>query len=675
MELNVLDQIEAFHDFIEKYYYSQLLENARKGIKYLAIDFSDISKWEPDIANDILEYPEETIKVIEKSIETFDIQGITSFRVGIHNLPNTNNISIREIRSNHLGRLWSIYGVVRQLSDIIPTISYVKYECPVCGNVIGIISPHGSKILKEPSKCACGRKGNFVRIDKEMTDVQRLVIEESSEMLEGNQQPKRLGVMLRGEQLTNPGMEGVTRPGNRVIITGILYDNPKFMKNIETIERDFMFDAMHIKPTDDEYSSIQITHEDEKKIIEFSEKHNVMDYLVSRYAPKVYGNDIIKESIILQQFGSVTVKTKHDKEIGELHILLIGDTGLAKSRLIKFAKNFAPKSYFGSGDSSTGIGLTFAVEKDEFLQTWALKAGPMVLAHKGTAIIDELDKFDEEDTKRMHSCLASGEIVVNKASIQNVTLLCETALLSACNPKDSRFDPYHDLSAQIELPITLINRFDLIFPMQEKIDAELDRNIAKKMLESMKANEVANEVIDKGEYDFIKKYILYSKRIIPEITHEIEEKITEFFVQARQRKTTSTKSVPITARQLASLAKLVRASARARLSKVCEMVDFEAGKRILMYFLEKLALDPETGVMDIDRIAIGTTAQTRNKVKVMIDILNELTKKLGKTVPIDDVVIEATKHEINESEIEDLIEKLKRSGDIIEPKRGFLMVI
>lgn len=673
MKLDVIEQIKTFQDFIEAEYKTQLLENARKGNNFILINFSDLSKFDIDLASELLSSPEETIKAIEKSIEQFDIDELTNCKVCIAGLPETSTIKIRDIRSSHLGRFYNIYGVVRQLSEIIPTISYVKYECPVCGNVMGVISQNGSKLLKEPTRCACGRKGNFFRIGREMIDMQRLVIEEASENLEGNQQPKRLGVIMKGNHLTNPSMEGITRPGNRVVITGILYDNPKFLKNIETVEREFVLEANYIKPMDDEFLNIVITPEDEKQIIELSQRKDLNEYLVSKYSPTIFGNEIIKEAIILQQFGGVTFKTKTTKELGEIHILLIGDTGLGKSRIIKFAMNFAPKSYFASGDTSSGVGITFAVEKDEFLQTWALKAGTMVLSHKGLAIVDELDKLDEDDTQRMHSALASGEIVVNKASINNVTLMCETALLSACNPKNSRFDPYiDDLSSQIELPITLINRFDLIFPMQEKIDEETDRKIALKMMGALRNS---NENINLKEYDLIKKYIMYARKISPEIPPEIEKMVAEFYVKMRQRKNNSTKAVPITARQLASLNKIMQASARRRLSNKANEDDFNNASRILMYYLEKLALDPETGTFDIARVETGLTTKTRNNIKIILEVIKNLANSFGKSIPMDDIVLDSIKHGIEEDEIEATMEKLKNSGDIFEPRRGFITVI
>ena len=210
MELNAIEHIKEFEDFIKNTYHFQLLENIRKGNKVLLIDFRELAQYDIDLANELLDYPEETIKAMEKSIDIIQ-DDLGNFRICITNLPETNNIKIREIRSSHIGKLWSFYGVVRQLSDIIPTVSYMKYECGSCGNIMGVISTKGSKILKEPSKCSCGAKGRFMKIDREMVDMQRLVIEESSEILEGNQQPKRLGVILTGLHLTNPNMEGITR--------------------------------------------------------------------------------------------------------------------------------------------------------------------------------------------------------------------------------------------------------------------------------------------------------------------------------------------------------------------------------------------------------------------------------------------------------------------------------
>ena len=76
------------------------------------------------------------------------------------------------------------------------------------------------------------------------------------------------------------------------------------------------------------------------------------------------------------------------------------------------------------------------------------------------------------------------------------------------------------------------------------------------------------------------------------------------------------------------------------------------------------------GKIDIDRIATGVSASSRNNIMVVKEIINALEEKVGKTVPIDDVVGEAKKRGLPQDKVEEVIEKLKRSGDIFEPKQG-----
>ena len=158
-------------------------------------------------------------------------------------------------------------------------------------------------------------------------------------------------------------------------------------------------------------------------------------------------------------------------------MLLIGDPGAGKSQLLKRAQIIAPKSRYVSGKGTSGAGLTAAVVKDEFLRGWALEAGALVLSNKGFCMIDELDKMTKEDTSAMHEALEQQTVTISKANIQ-ATLRSETTVLAAANPKFGRFDPYEVVAKQIDLPPTLINRFDLIFPIKDMPDTTNDGKLA-----------------------------------------------------------------------------------------------------------------------------------------------------------------------------------------------------
>ena len=103
---------------------------------------------------------------------------------------------------------------------------------------------------------------------------------------------------------------------------------------------------------------------------------------------------------------------------GDIHILLIGDPGAAKSQILRRIHLVAPKARYVSGKGASGAGLSAAVVKDEFLQGWSLEAGAMVLANRGLLCIDEMDKMNKEDASSLHEALEQQTITISKANIQ-----------------------------------------------------------------------------------------------------------------------------------------------------------------------------------------------------------------------------------------------------------------
>ena len=113
--MEVQDQINKLTEFVDTFYKGKLIENIKKDRKYISFDFSELSKFEPELAEDVLERPEETIKASEIAISQFDTLGdVRKFKARFHNLPESQRIMIREIRAEHLDKFLLIEGTVRQ---------------------------------------------------------------------------------------------------------------------------------------------------------------------------------------------------------------------------------------------------------------------------------------------------------------------------------------------------------------------------------------------------------------------------------------------------------------------------------------------------------------------------------------------------------------------------------
>jgi len=235
----------------------------------------------------------------------------------------------------------------------------------------------------------------------------------------------------------------------------------------------------------------------------------------------------------------------------------------------------------------------------------------------------------------------------------------------------SRFDPFESIARQIDLPSTLINRFDLIFPIKDLPDEDKDKKLASFIL-GLHQSKFEDVPIEK---DLFRKYIAFAKQnITPKLTDEAIDEIQKYYLKMRSSGEGEGyyKSVPISARQLEALVRLSEASARLRLSETVEKKDAEKAVELLHYCLSQIGIDPETGKIDIDKITTGITATQRSKIHTLKEIISELEAQIGKTIPIEEITKLAKERGIDESQTDELIERLKREGDLFEPRHGFI---
>jgi replicative DNA helicase Mcm len=700
MEFN-LETMKGIWERILEHYKGKIADVERDypEKKSIFADYNVISSEDSDFAESLLVQPNNAIYAGEKVLK--EITGF-DINVRIENLPKgVSRIGIRDLRSEHLGKFIAAEGLVRKATEVRPKLKEAAYQCVRCGAVIKL--KQDEMVAKEPLECykdqgGCGKSIASTRFkllttqseSKERSvfvDTQKLEIQESPEGLRGGAQPQRL-VAYAEDDIT-----GSISPGDRVVLNGVLRSRQRKERGVKSTVFDIFLDVNSIEIEEHEFEEISITPEEEEEIIKLSQDKGVYQKIVSSIAPTIHGMNVEKEALALQLFGGVQKAMPDSTKIrGDIHVLLVGDPGTAKSQLLRYITQISPRGIYASGKAASAAGLTAAAVRDEFGEgRWTLEAGALVLADKGIAAIDEMDKMSTQDRSAMHEAMEQQCISVAKAGI-TATLHSRCALLGAANPKFGRFDTYTPIPEQIDMPPALLSRFDLIFSIEDKPETKKDTEMAEHILRlhyageirmhrqrkenekySTEDEEIAMKVVEPEiNPKILRKYIAYSKRtVFPVITKEAETVLKDYYLNLRKQGEAENAPVPITPRQLEAFVRLSEASAKMRLSNEVTREDADRAIRIMDYCMRRVYYDYEAGRFDIDVVATGMTHSQRERNVTIVDIIKELSSKSPDGTAEYASILERAKDEgIPEDKAEKTVEKLKREGRIFERRNN-----
>src|SRR3989338_2057480 len=660
-----MDLQEKFEKFLREHYDSEL-RKAVKDEKALVVDFSVLDRFDPLLADELLEQPERVLAIFNAAASSV-MNSDERINVRVRNLPESRNIRIRNLRAVHLNRLWTINATIRGASEVKPQIYEAIFECPDCKAKISV--QQSTKLVQKPSMCECGRRGDFNLIEKKMFDVRWLKAQEPFEVTSG-EQPGEIGATLK-EDLTTPRMQKKTDPGSNLTIVGILKEVPKHIKGKLGTNMDMILEANHVETSQVEFEELEITPEDEQRIKEMASDPNIYDMLRASIAPGIYGFEEIKDSVVLQLFGGqVHILPDGSRVRGNIHILITGDPGTGKTQMLKLVSAAVPRGRYVSGTGASGAGLTATVTKNEALGTWMLEAGALILCNKGLIAIDEFDKMNRDDQIAMHEATSVETVSIAKASIV-ATLPAQTAVLAGANPKLGRFDPYLSIGEQIQIPETLLSRFDLKFALRDIPDKINDEQLAAHIIISRTRPDMIEPPIS---MNLLRKYIAYARKINSmELSEDASGMLKNFYVDMRNRYgSTEKQAVSITLRQYEALIRLAEASAKVRLDNTIRKEDAERAIRLMMASLRQLGYDTETQTFDVDMLEGGVTSSKRTKLLRVLKILDDLQKE-SKEVAIDDLKAEAENQGVED--VDDVISRLEKEGMIIYPRPGFIRKI
>ena len=652
--------IAKFEEFFATLYKDDVFKVLEKypDERSLNVDYQTLEVFDPDLADLLIDKPEEVIDAAQIAIKNIDpLVKDADINIRFENLSNI--IPLKTLLSKYIGTFVAADGIVRKTDEIRPRIETGVFECRGCMRLHEVEQSSGNRII-EPSLCSeCGgRSFRLLQEESKYIDTQTARMQEPLENLSGGTEPKQMLMVLEDDLVDE------LNPGDKVRITGTL---KTFREERSGKFKNYIY-VNHIEPLEQEFEELQLSEEDEEQIIELSKDPHIYEKIIKSTAPSIRGYRDVKEAIALQLFGGSAKQLEDETKLrGDIHILIVGDPGIGKSQILKYVSRLAPRSIYTSGKGTTGAGLTAAAVRDE-LGGWSLEAGALVLGDQGNVCVDELDKMRSEDRSALHEALEQQTVSIAKAGIM-ATLNSRCSVLAAANPKFGRFDRYKVLAEQIDLPAPIISRFDLIFVIEDKPSREGDSKLADHILKIHQENTVEYEI----EPELLRKYIAYArKNANPKLTDEANEVLKEFYVSTRNSNPEEQGAVPITARQLEAIIRLAEACAKIKLKETVDKEDAEKAVRLQLSCLKEVGVDPETGEMDADIVGGGTPKSDRDKIKRVTEEIKLLEEEYAGDAPLNILISNmADKYNVSEDKTEQIVRNLVQKGVIYQPRTGY----
>ena len=619
---------KVFIDFFEKQTsYEERIKNlmATRG-RRLDVSLDDVRLYcnsspglSEDLAIKLLDEPAKYLTslnaAVEEIVRNSDPKYLSTraeIKVSLTGNYGNRSISPRELLSHFVEKLVSVKGIVTKCSAVRPKLSSVTQFCSTTEKFSTRVYRDATALKGAPTSFSVATRdenGNALTTEYGLSsycDQQSITIQEMPEHAPSGQLPRSVEVILEDD------LVDICKPGDRVNIVGIYKvlpaSNPS--ASCSGVFRTLLV-AIGVKQLCGEISAPDLTMNDIELIEELVKQSpaSLLNLLGTSLAPSIYGHDTIKKALILLLIGGVEKNLKNGTHIrGDINCLMVGDPSVAKSQLLRCVMGVAPFAISTTGRGSSGVGLTAAVSTDQDTGERRLEAGAMVLADRGIVCIDEFDKMNDADRVAIHEVMEQQTVTVAKAGI-HASLNARCSVLAAANPIYGTYDHSQPVPRNINLPDSLLSRFDILFVVLDQSTASNDRCISSHVLsmhssqsaQSIEANTSTNKTNMDGinahksgfshpsvlSKSFLKKFIFYVKKRpdSPELTAEAELCLAERYSLLRSRNSEQ-QDIPVTARTLETMIRLSTAHAKMRLSKTVEEHDALVALEILQSVME-----------------------------------------------------------------------------------------
>ncbi|KRT61695.1 MAG: MCM family protein [Thaumarchaeota archaeon CSP1-1] len=657
-------------------YVEQIDQMMPKSARYIVVDYNDLVS-HPQIESKFNENPDEILAAFTRAIKEILQERFPQYatkikeeiRARIVNYPVQR--SLRQINAEIINKMTSVSGMVVRSSEVKPLAKEITYKCS---------NDHEFHITLEKGmtvpplyRCGidpkCTSKDFTIQPDKSrFIDFQIARLQELPEDLPPGQLPHYVDVTIKQDLVDN------ARPGDRIILTGIVRIEQEYFVGARSTSGLYRLriDGNNIEflggrgpKTSRKTEREEVSPEEEKIIKSLSGNPDIYNRLVDSFAPHIQGHALIKEAILLLIAGSTQRLLQDGTKIrGDINIFLVGDPGTAKSEMLKFCARIAPRGLYTSGRGSTAAGLTAAVVRDKS-GIMMLEAGAVVLGDQGLVCIDEFDKMKPEDRSALHEVMEQQSASIAKGGIV-ATLNARTSILAAANPMYGKYDPFKNITENVNLPIPLLTRFDLIFVVRDIPSKEKDSRIAKHIINLYTPG--GNDTRSLIDSDILTKYLSYSKRINPVLTKEAEDKILAYYM--KMRNVESEEMITVTPRQLEGLIRLATARARLLMKDQVEAEDAERAIFLIESMLRDAGVDVNTGKVDLG-VLQGRAHSEVSKMQLFMDVLKSLEGDNKMAVEERLFIKELVKSgKFTEEEARNYLRRMLREASIYESKPG-----